>query len=575
MTPTLDFSLEQARNYLQNVLFIDDKIYQTAPAGTVVEDVSDQEIDDAGKSLEQMRAEADPDNGVDIDSSPVATVDILDPPFDARGIVDGFAKQGILCGLFQPEGNGSLDAAVNTDLVRLCERADVVILDWDLANDGGDRVKRFLTELVKSSLESEPHHSRLCVVFTNQPSLLAVMQKLTRSFEKELVDHDFDANSLRIEAGATRVSIFGKPDVPGRTDEEKDGFEVTESKLAERVVEEFASLHGGLLPALTLAGLSAIRRNSKRFLDRFRSDLDAPFLLHRALTLHNDDSFEQFGELLADEVSAVLEDCLPSAEQLVEAADARTGDLQLFPLTKSWKTRKGLDYDAQPLIHNFLKNGAVALSEAAAECEQVKEAKKKGVGALTPRLLKEMGEMLTGSVVACESLAGVFCERTQYSSELRRLRFGAVIRHRQVGSDGRWTYSVCLMPICDCQRLTCGEQFTFPFWRMSEDALTGKQEKRAGATVADPDGNFVSLAAGGKLRDKLWLQEFAATEEKWVTAEEVDGRFFFADPSGKLEIEWVAELKTLHAQRIAENFGNKASRVGLVESEWLRLLCDR
>ena len=35
--------------------------------------------------------------------------------------------------------------------------------------------------------------------------------------------------------------------------------------------------------------------------------------------------------------------------------------------------------------------------------------------------------------------------------------------------------------------------------------------------------------------------------------------------------EWIAELKTEHAQRAAEEFGRNLSRVGLTESEWLRL----
>ena len=35
--------------------------------------------------------------------------------------------------------------------------------------------------------------------------------------------------------------------------------------------------------------------------------------------------------------------------------------------------------------------------------------------------------------------------------------------------------------------------------------------------------------------------------------------------------EWIAELKTEHAQRAAEEFGREFSRVGLTESEWLRI----
>ena len=38
------------------------------------------------------------------------------------------------------------------------------------------------------------------------------------------------------------------------------------------------------------------------------------------------------------------------------------------------------------------------------------------------------------------------------------------------------------------------------------------------------------------------------------------------------EFEWILELKDLHAQRILNSYSAHLSRVGLDESEWLRLL---
>ena len=59
-----------------------------------------------------------------------------------------------------------------------------------------------------------------------------------------------------------------------------------------------------------------------------------------------------------------------------------------------------------------------------------------------------------------------------------------------------------------------------------------------------------------------------------VYENEDNGRFIFQD-EGKNEdrndYEWIAELKTEHAQRAAEQFGRELSRVGLTESEWLRI----
>ncbi len=59
-----------------------------------------------------------------------------------------------------------------------------------------------------------------------------------------------------------------------------------------------------------------------------------------------------------------------------------------------------------------------------------------------------------------------------------------------------------------------------------------------------------------------------------IRAKEENGTFVF-DTTDKKRFEWVSELKSEHAQRIANNFAAKLSRVGLDESEWLRRGADR
>jgi len=57
-----------------------------------------------------------------------------------------------------------------------------------------------------------------------------------------------------------------------------------------------------------------------------------------------------------------------------------------------------------------------------------------------------------------------------------------------------------------------------------------------------------------------------------VAIEKADGSFAFK-PFGKPgEYKWVAQLKPEQAQRAAEQFASELSRVGLTESEWLRLM---
>ena len=47
-------------------------------------------------------------------------------------------------------------------------------------------------------------------------------------------------------------------------------------------------------------------------------------------------------------------------------------------------------------------------------------------------------------------------------------------------------------------------------------------------------------------------------------------KFIFKSCDGK-EYRWVAELKFEHSQRVVQKLADELSRVGLTESEWLRL----
>ena len=71
-------------------------------------------------------------------------------------------------------------------------------------------------------------------------------------------------------------------------------------------------MHRGLLSGLALKGLSSIRKNTKRLLDKFSGELDGAFILHRALVKKSEqqEALDKLPELLADELSAILEDSL-------------------------------------------------------------------------------------------------------------------------------------------------------------------------------------------------------------------------------------------------------------------------
>jgi hypothetical protein len=66
------------------------------------------------------------------------------------------------------------------------------------------------------------------------------------------------------------------------------------------------------------------------------------------------------------------------------------------------------------------------------------------------------------------------------------------------------------------------------------------------------------------------VSHFTSNTDALFAVKDDEERFIFRDDNDN-NYEWIAELKTEHAQRAAEEFGRMLSRVGLTESEWLRL----
>lgn len=579
MTALDDFVRETAANYLQSVVFVDDKIYFNqlpldyvqlsfgAFGGLKSQFAAESQSGEAEllSNKEEVAAKPSEWSGHFSDKQTDGVEE--KPPFHPRELMESFAQHGIVCALYEPRKGFKSDPT--SDLFCLCERADVVILDWDLHTDDGDGVSALLAGLIKKSAADLPHHVRLCALYTDRPNLHQIMDRLLEKLEHQGCPVKVVEGKLQLNSGATRISIFGKSHTAGRPPEDEP-YEVEETALADRVISEFANLHHGLMPAFALHGLASVRRNTKRLLDRFHTDLDGAFLLHRALVLDDHDAFDELPCLLSDEILAVLEDTRLGSVLIDKIASAAIERLPIAKASREW-TKKGAPLDQQTIFRSLLLGGEKVLRGALEESPQKKELGDKGFRGIKAVILTDFDNMIKADDDSlAEKLAALFCNRTQYGDGCRKLSFGTVVRHKNK-EDDEWKYSVCLMPICDSQRLT--NPWMFPFWCLNPDARNANEGKRNGVVVIDPEGKTQCLAAGGKIRAMLWLQEFKPGLDRNVVATQNNNVFRFVTEG--MIIEWVAELKPLHAQRIAAHMGTEVSRVGLVESEWLRLFCDR
>lgn len=563
MTQIEDFALSAARAYLQSIVFVDDKIYYEIPPKVIEVNVAEPTAMRVFKPIAPKATAV-----VDDQANENGTAEVFEQGefYHPKNLVESFAREGMVCALYEPAEGFKTDNA--SELFRLCERADVVVLDWEFHGDPGTRILPLIANLVSDSHTSVPHHVRLIAVYTSTPDLKRVASKIFDHLVKTAPE-TVAKGDYKLDAGSSQVIVLGKPST-GRANDQVQAAQVSENELAERIILEFASMHEGILPSMAMYGLASVRTSAKKILDKFRRELDGAFLVHRGLIHPGDDAFEQIPELLAEEALAVMIDNQLSNDQAKLLADEV---IDAFGLSIDWEVNKNKTKPAAGVLANKL------LKEGLASVEKDVVIDATAIDQLHAAVDKK-------KMLADKRLATLYNVRTLYASR-KDLRFGTIVRH--MASD-KFVYSICLMPLCDSVRLkTNGKIYQFPFWILR---TTNNGHPSKGMVVELPGAEgFVELFSMGKPRDQMWMKGFkASAPSKTVVAVERDGKWVFEaavegqaipvdggtgiEPAGE-KIEFVAQLKPIHAQRIAHDIGASFSRVGVLEAEWLRRKADR
>ncbi|WEK03870.1 MAG: response regulator receiver domain [Candidatus Devosia phytovorans] len=558
MTTVQEFALSAARKYLQSVVFVDDEIYVRVPAQAVKDQATP-----AAASMQIWRKPVEPEvqkvievAKEDVEAAAAAMAAKADGGelYHPKFLVESFAKERMVCALYEPAEDFRTDP--DSELFRLCERADVVILDWEFHKEPGTKVLGLIAGLVASAQTTVPHHVRLCAIYTSTQNLKHVAQQVFDHLNGLKLAVKVDGAYV-LNAGSSRIVVLGKP-TTGRPADQVSDAQVAEADLAERIIREFAKMHEGILPSFALHGLASVRTNTKKILDKFRPEMDGAFLAHRGLVWPADDAFEQIPELLAEEALAVMVDTkIPAGQATAMANNA----IDALGVKTVWNDKNGKPTKAGEYPVRLLKEGPAAV--------------RKMVKLDTKAIKKLHQELDAAGTNATERLAALFVARTQYG-EARYLEFGTVIRYSVQVKDAAGVerdelrYAVCLMPLCDCVRLDDGKSYSFPFWELK--AVAGKGQSK-GVVIERPGSEgFIELFSYGKPRDQLWMERFVAGGERMVAATKKGNKFALVGEYR--ECEWVAQLKPSHAQRIAHDLGTSLARVGVIEAEWVRLKAD-
>ena len=539
-----EYSEYAAREFLQTVVFIDDRIF--APQSGSVSEAKKVASPKARKKVSKNTSAQSKFTGAE-------GAGVEAEEFSPHDIVASFAKKQIICSLYQP--NEKAKVSPTSDIFPLCLATDIVIVDWDLYGDSGQRALELIGELIQRAVKDVPQQLRLILVYTQEPNLSDIAERLYGKVTQGIDDGPEWAqgeNMLAFHTANSRVSVLGKKTARERPGVSKDHV-VGEKDLADIAVKEFSKLANGLLHAATLLCLAEINKNSRKILSKFGAELDPAFLTHRAMCLPGEDATSHIVPLLISEIEAVLEDVLPP--------------LVSDSLLRNWCQKEWLPGDH---VEKPPGNGTQKMREIAeAICLDGFDAARKQ-SKQVPNLNNISNTRKASKFLlpaegdkANHRFSRLMASRTFYHQKRKPLRLGSVLFRKHDK-----TYLLCIQPVCDSVRLKKDTSFVFVELIVTEP---GEDNSPASHIVVREHNKFVELYYQPKSY-RCFVATFAPFKNQILTEEPAKEKSPFFDDTSGTRYLWVDQLKITHAQRAVEDLARELSRVGLTESEWLRRL---
>jgi len=545
-------SKKVAEDFLQSVVIVDDR----ADFGPDWKEAKVKKLV-TPQQMHSLKSDQDNDESVESEQKHESTEPKEDAAysFNAKLVIDSFAEKGIVCSVLRPD---EADKKTLVDTIsKLATAADIIILDWSLHQDNGKKLKEILKRIVAFD-PSIPEQLRLIVIYTGNPDIVNISKELNIHLRKvSSKKFSVSADNFTLYTPTLRVTIFAKPETSVL--EEYKNRIVSFNDLAGKVTEEFTVMTAGLVSNVVLESLSQIRKNTHKILHNFSEDLDAPYLTHRALLPEPQDAENHLTALVVGELQDILE-------------EAQVGSFSGLNYIKSW-----LEVNADDGKKYKLR---LPSDEKEFTCKEISKLLEDGLGnwtKLTKNQRKKNGRKLQlTKMFKGKDAESEFCDekfafktsiRTYYSRLSPNLTLGTIIK--KIPEDEN-EYLVCIQPRCDCIRIKDPSR-SFPFLPFK---IIKEQDKKF-EMVVEEEKQYIRLL---RINNPYALKmvTFNPDVKNLIAAKKKGdkGKFYFQDTK-KREYEWIGELKSEHALRVANEFAANLSRIGLNESEWLRLWKDK
>jgi Response receiver domain len=515
-----------ANNYIQSVVFLDDRAYQSGDG-------------------------ENPDHD-----------------FDALQISKVFALENKICAVYRPENEADIE---NFKLI--ANKADIVILDWQINLANQDEVVdpeadaevedprgQYTKDIIREILGQVDKGVKLILIYTGDYTLL---EQIATEIYNEIFnrpEYILDAEDFSIKSDNFKILVRAK-DFEIKQKDIKDKYESKILKYGDIplfVIEEFANITSGLLSNFALLSLTTIRNNSTKLLALYSKKLDPAYFGHKSVLAYQNDAedllIELFGSTLVDllkykNIGKTINDALIE-DYLSDRSDINVGS---FVRTSAFLK----DLVSSNITDDKQRFADVITTHFVTQQNTISKAAKESYIKKSTILFKDKEEdnheEIDNSFAVLTHHKNVFLP----SDISPKLSLGTLVK-----SNLNDRYFLCIQQRCDSVRISAEERRKFLFLPL--DVTTGK------FNFITTDGVKLHYS---KKSYNLRTLKFASNDNGSVHGVLVEDKYLFKqmyENEGDEQFIWIMDLKDLHAQRIVSDYASSLSRVGLDESEWLR-----
>lgn len=442
-------------------------------------------------------------------------------------LIKCFCEKQLLVTPLNPKDFTSRDiSSLITNITILAQKADVIILDRELA-DFPDLSNDELSNKIIQALSKDDRYHYI-IIYTADI--------------KEDVENDIRQKGF---------FDFTNIDICVKTKTGKDSINYEE--LSNFICNNYLSKKAGLLSGALIEALYKIRSSSSKMLNKVIKDYDKALIYHKCLLDNPEKSIDFVIDLIQDEIVSYICQLKPesfycnsnSIQKYIE-----TEKLYFSIMDEATQKKRNLKDNE---IKYLLTNGFKYFYHNSENISAISK-----------------GSKLDWILPGDKKFLKQFSEYSSFISQdvLPTLHLGCIVKANDI-------MLICLQPPCDSERLPTLNEIEKGEKEPVNFLFIELQLKKSGIDL------YINGKGYAFIYKKIKIFSFSGNENGVV--ENINRKYYHITTSKeekngiksikieKEELDYIACLKPMIAQKIANNFSANFSRVGIDQFEWLRL----